>query len=438
MRTEKPFEPVSRLGRAGRLVWTLTFLISMLGLSCTAVHPQREALSEYYWDVQNLRMRIGKSSTRAQALRDLGVIYLRTGHFEEAHGVLARSLAQDRSDPKLWFYTGLSQELLDKTEAALATYERSPSLSASSIYSRAMKGRIAWLQDEKTRLMLEELLAREPIPSSDSLSPAAYAVFPFVCQGGLAEYGVLGKGLSDLISRDLGRLRGIKVVDPYRVKRAVEITSAVRGQTEGAGPIQVGQRLGVGKIIEGRCIVGTDNSIEVDLVLHDLIDNRVISVSAEGRLENVFLLEESIIDGLVDTLRIWLPNRDRRIQVPPSGLDALMAYSQGLEHEEAGQLEQSAVLYQQALTLYPRFTLAGTRSETVENKILARGTDKEDLVDLLVRLESFTVTPYMLDTRIQNLGSSLGSGFVPGPDTRKLPPGNVGELPAPPRPVDNQ
>ena len=52
-----------------------------------------------------------------------------------------------------------------------------------------------------------------------------------------------------------------------------------------------------------------------------------------------------------------------------------MAYSQGLEHEEAGQLEQSAVFYQQALTLYPRFTLAGTRSETLENKILAQGTD---------------------------------------------------------------
>lgn len=438
MCTAKQITPVRRFVKAGRLGWVFPFLILMLGLSCRTLSPQREALSEYYWEVQNLRMQAGKASESTQAWRDLGVIYLRTGHFEEADDVLSRAIAQDRSDPKLWFYAGLTQELLDRQEAALATYEQAPMLSATSLYSQAMKGRIAWLQDEQLRRTLEALLAQDALPPPDRLSPGSYTVFPLVCQGGRAEYADLGKGLSELISRDLDQLRGIDVVEPGSVRKAFERASAMQGRTDMARPVWVGRLLGAGKIVGGTCAISVDDRIEVDLVLRDLIEDRVITVSAQEHLEDVPLLEKNLMDKLIDELRIWLPNRERRIPVTSVSLEALVAYSQGLAREDAGDLEQSAAFYRQALALYPRFTLAAVRTEVVENKILARGADKKDLVDLVVRLESYAVTPYLLDTRLQYLGRSIGSGFIPGQDTRKLPPGNVGELPAPPRPVGNE
>ena len=70
--------------------------------------------------------------------------------------------------------------------------------------------------------------------------------------------------------------------------------------------------------------------------------------------------------------------------------------------------------------------------------MLAQGADREELLALVYQLESYDATPYLLEARLLNMAGSIGSGYVPGQDNRKLPPGNVGELPAPPRPVDNQ
>ena len=435
MKADKQVTPLLRLISVNTREWTLVLLLSVWGFSCTTAHPKREALSEYHWEVQTLRMEIGTSSTGAQALRDLGVIYLRTGHFEEAQDVLSRALVYERLDPKIWFYQGLAQELIDSTKAALTTYERYPYLSESSVYSRAMQGRIAWLKDARTRLEMAASLAQDSIPSSEGLSPKIYAVLPLACASAGDEFSVLGTGLSELLSRDLGQVRGIEIVEPRRVRMALDVVSGPPGRTDVAPHVQVGRLLGAGKIIEGTCRVSRDGRIVVELVHRDLIEEQVISVSGEGRLEDVASLEKKLFDGLLEQLGIFLLNPDRTIQ---ASLEALMAYSQGLTHEEAGQLERAAAFYRRAVAHAPRFVLAAIRQEAVEDKMLAQGADREELLALVYQLESYAATPYLLEARLLNMAGSIGSSYVPGQDNRKLPPGNVGELPAPPRPVDNQ
>lgn len=401
----------------------------MVGLSCRSAQPPRETLSAYFWDVQTLRMEAG---TKARAQRDLGVIYLRTGHFEEAAGVLARALAQDRADPKLWFYAGLAHELLGRPEAALTTYEQAPTLSVDSPYSRATKGRIAWLREDELRRAFAAPPADDALPPPGSLSPDTYAVFPFACQGGLPQHANLGAGLSEVLSRNLGQLQGLDAVDPGRVRAAFEQAAAVPAAAGRA--VRVGRMLGAGKIVGGTCTI-QNGRIAVDLVLRDLTSEDVLTASSEQLLEAIPALERDLMDQLIDALRLWLPNRERRTPVTGIGLDALVAYSQGLAFEAAGDLERSAAFYREAQALQPRFAPALARAEAAETKQMARGTGEAGLMALTTRLEADAVTPYLLEARLQQLGRRFGFGT--GAGIRPLPPGTLGELPAPPRPTGN-
>ena len=175
-----------------RLVLILLVVSPMQGLGCAATNPQKESLSEYYWEAQNLRQIADNTPRGTEALRDLGVIYLRTGYFEKGYDALSLSLVRDRSDPKRWFYSGLALELLERPDPALATYERFLSLSSSSIFTRATRGRVAWLRGTRDQEHFEQLLRRETVPSSDSLAPNTYAVFPLDCTTGPNWQGELG------------------------------------------------------------------------------------------------------------------------------------------------------------------------------------------------------------------------------------------------------
>ena len=392
------------------------------------MNPQGETLADYYWEVQKLRLEAGTTSGSARALRDLGIIYLRIGQYEEAQAALTRGLAQERADPKLWFYAGLAEEVLDRPSAALAIYERSPFLSTSSLHSRATKGRIAWLQEAMMRAAFETAMTRGTLPPSDSLPPLTYAVFPLACSSASPAYTALGSGLGALLSHDLNQIRNVSAVDAERVRAALTVASA-----SGAPDVRmVARTLQAGKVIEGTCTLAADNTLAVNLVLHDFAEGQTFTLEDAAPLDQIFPLEDRLIDQIIDVTRLWVPNRAHRMPAPSS--EALIAYSQGLEHEQAGRLAQSLQAYTQSVAVYPRFTPASIRQEVVRDKALAESAAPEDLVALLIRLERATGA-HVLPARLQKLDNTINAGIMPGQDNRKLPPGTVGELPSPPRPT---
>ncbi len=431
------FKPTSGNRPVDRLVSLLLLLSPMLGLACGTVNPQRESLAEYYWESQNLRFRGGSSAKGAEALRDLGVIYLRTGHYQRAYDVLSRSLVQDRSDPKRWFYAGLAQELLGREDAALSTYERFLSLSSTSIHTRAMRGRAAWLQDAATRDVLYAASLGKDSLRIGEMAVNRYAVFPLECVSDTREYGALGTGLSDIISNDLESLRNVDMIDPDLVRMAYAAAEEAVSRASTSRPVWAGRTLGAARIVGGSCRVDSDEMIEVDLVLRDLVSEEVYSVSGRDRIQNIATLEQSLIRDLATQLRIWIPDREGYTTATLPTFEALILYGNGIVSEDSGALEASLAAYDRALAAHPTFVLADVRRIAVENKLLARSSSQKDLVDLVVRLESADLLSHNLDMRINQLELNVGWSLVPSQDTRKLPPGNIGELPTPPRPVRN-
>ena len=421
------------------LVWRGFFwiLCAVVGMGCTTVRYEEETLADYYWQVQQLRLNGAYESANVNAWRDLGVIYLRTGMYAEADQVLSQGIALNRTDAKLWFYAGLTKELLDQQGAALQTYQGAPTLSSTSTYSKATKGRIAYLQNNALRTMLTESLSEQALTPIENLLPNTYAVIPFVCRGRGTEFTNLGKGLSEVFSSNIDQLRNFESVNPAVVRAAFESTASMPLETIEERSIFIGRILGAGKVLNGTCTISVEDRIRLELELRDLTEDRVIQITGEERTEDIDRLERDVMQSLIDELNIWIPGSSRRIPVSGVDLETLLAYSDGIALEDVGSFEESVARYQAALRRNPQFVMASVRMDIVQDKILAYGTDANELIDLMGQLEALASTEALLDARMQQLGSDIQLGFGPGFDSRRLPPGNVGELPAPPVPVNN-
>lgn len=418
-----------------KLGWTLLIIV-LLATSCTTLSNQQESMSDYYWEVQQLRLRAGKASGDVEALRELGVIYLRTGYYQEAHDVFTAAVELERADPKLWFYMGLSSEMLGNEQEALAVYSQAPTLSNVSIYSKAMKGRMEWLQG-KTLQQPSAPLGQNGILASGSLNDDVLIVLPFECEGQGVEFTDLGKGISQLIGHNLDQLQGVDLVNYTLVNEARQQYRELDNRDDIDESAWIAGLLGAGKVVEGTCEIDTNNRISIDIFLEDIVENDLVAINAEDFLQNMPELERTIMDRLIEGLRVWIPNPERRTPLNGVNLETMLAFSDGLSSEDQGDYDQSIEYYNQALSLSPRFVLAEVRLDAVNNKILARGTSPDDLKNLLVYIESLVPTPGLLNTRLSQTGQAMSSGYIPGEDARKLPPGNVGELPAPPSPAGN-
>ncbi len=420
-----------------RVLATLTILMGpILGLSCSSL-VQREAPSEFGWEEEQLQANVGANFEKAASLRDLGVIYLRTGRHKEAVAPLTQSINEDRSDPKTWFYAGLTRELLGDPVQALRIYEQSPHRSGSTLYSHAVNGRIGLLKLDNQRRSLQSMYDERSLPPVNSLRDGTFALFPIVCRGPSSRDTILGLGITDLINFHIDELRDFSAIDTDITELALRLATSADTAPEMSKPETAARALKAGSLLGGTCVLDSNNQMQVDLVFRDLINNTTLTVSASESVNNVLALENTLVDSLIFELGVFAPNRNRNITTVPGGYDAIIAFSQAVELKRKGRWTEAILYLQQALLHSPRLIIAEARIENLSNFILAEATTKKDLLRLLLRLESRMILPELLDARMYGHAWSAGYGVIPGQGSRRLPPGNAGELPAPPTPVRN-
>ncbi len=105
-----------------------SFSLLLLGLclllaSCVTMAVQ-ESLEDYEVTLVRLELRLALNPNDAEALKELGVIYVRTGGFDLASTYLERAYTLDPDEPETLFHLGLTREQLGQPQAALELYER--------------------------------------------------------------------------------------------------------------------------------------------------------------------------------------------------------------------------------------------------------------------------------------------------------------------------
>lgn len=393
-----------------------------------------EDLSSFEAEIDRLERRLIDEPGDAEALRDLGVIYMRTQHFMEGNRYLQQAFARDASDPKTLFYLGLSNELLGRWDTALRFYGQD--VSRLSPYRRLMRGRAEHVRRLQARREVVQLLANESTGSGET-SPRIVAVFPLTYQGGEKRYAPLGRGLSEMMITDLANVNSLKLVERVRLQALLDELEL--GQTAYVDPNtapRTGRLLGAGRLVGGNFAV-EDDDLFMDVAVVSSADaaSRALETT-RGDVADLFALQKQLVFRLIEEMGIELTPAEReRIQkVPTRNLQALLAYSRGVQAEDAGRFGAAARHYQRASELDPSFSEAADRAETARGMNATAGTPV-DALGTAVAMEPPPDRPVdLVGNRVRLMNGTLSGILVPGEDTREPAEEStpLGEPPPPP------
>jgi len=418
---------------------TRLFLVGLcvLATSCVSVRLQ-ETLDDYRETISRLEDRLAANPEDVEALRALGVIYMRTNNPGRAHAYLSEAHARDAEDPEVLFYLGLASESIGEQQAALRLYERYPEVSRLSPYRRLLKARYRWVVRKVARAEMQENIRK----TDDQLAtaPDVIAVFPLTYQGSDSLYTLLGRGLAEILMLDLGSVRSLRVVERVRLQALRdELALAQSPYVDSTTAPRMGRWLGAGRMVGGAYnVLAGDRLLRLDAELVAVETGQVEAFEdRSGALERVFLLEKELVFNLIDEMGIELtPEERERIEtIPTQNLQAFLAFSRGVRAEDAGSFEEALGHYRRAGELDPGFGAAGEYLEGVEG-VGEAGSSTEEALDHAIEATTPTGTTIdLVGDRTQSLNEGIGSHFVPGQDAREPPvepPPLIARPPPPP------
>ena len=414
----------------------LLVLIMLGHLSCASVRFQDDE-ARYEQQVRRLNERLIADPSDAEALRELGVIYMRTNQFAQANDYLQKAFARDNDDPKTLFYLGLASEMVGKPDTALRLYSQYPDVSRFSPYRRLLQGRHHWLTRKQLRDEMQALVAE--IDAAAGSDQRIVAVYPFIYRGDDERFAPLSRGLAEMLTSDLANIGSIRVVERVRLQTLLDELKLVRNEAfDPTTTSRVGRLLGAGRIVGGQYSVPGGKNLNLDVGIFETETGTVPELETRAdALRNLFQFEKALVFDLIDRMELQLsPEEREKIEtVPTQNLQAFLAYSRGLSEEDDGNFGAAMRHYRQAVQLDPDFEIAAQRAEEVGNAGAVEGT-AEEVIAASEGLEEPAMD--LVESRMRNLNQSVGGAVVPGQDARKpaveQESGTLGRPPAvPPR-----
>jgi tetratricopeptide (TPR) repeat protein len=384
------------------------------------------------------------------ALRELGIILVKSRDYKRGRILLERTLRINPQDPQTVFYYGLSLEFCNEEKRAFKVYRNYDKLPRLSRYRRMAQARYDFLNRKMMRQEAKALIRQEGQLGTKAFSPKSIAVFPFSYQGSDMNYANLGKGLCEMIITDLSQVKGLKLIERIRLQALMEEMKLEQtGLMDTKTAPRFGQLLSAGQIVCGAYDILSEDRFRMDVELWNLFQSQSppITVNRTDNLNRLFTMEKRIVFGIIGKMGIELTQleRERIMRVPTQNMQAFMAYCMGLGKQDAGLFEEAAASFTRAATLDPRFEIAEQKAQE-SNSMKEAGTGKETVLASLDKIESQGISSPVVDdlvsNRLQIVSTNIGSNFVPGQDNRDATEeattagADVGldNLPDPPRP----
>ncbi len=396
-------------------------LLTVLCTSCAGIRMSDDP-ADYERSTRRLQARIAADPGDAEALRDLGIIYLRTKRFPQAAERLQEAFAHGADDPKTLLHLGLAVEAMGRQQTAIRLYEKYVEVPRLSPYRKLMEGRYRTLSRQIAQEEIRQQVLREAEIGGET-SPRILAVVPFRYQGSDDQYAPLGRGLAEMLTIDLARVPDLQLVERVRLQALLdELDLGQTGAVDPSTAPRMGRLLGAGRLVGGNYNVLAGGNLSVDAALVSVESAEVPAVeSRSGSISDLFRLQKDVAFALIDELGYVLtPEQREQIErLPTQNMQAFLAYSRGLQEEDAGNFDAAARHFGQAQQLDPNFEAAAAQYDSAESMRDAEGTT-QDVVAMASREDAIGDGPLdLVDLRIGTLGENLGANLVPGQESRK-------------------
>ena len=202
-----------------------------------------------------------------------------------------------------------------------------------------------------------------PAAAQDSTRVPTIAVFDFNAFSLTGEDAeAVGRGLA--IATELTERPEVNVVDRQRIQQLIETRQlALSGRMDESRALELGKLLGAEYIVVGNVALEPERA-RIDLRLLDVASGTVEKATRQqGSRDNMLDLVTALADEF--TADLDLPARVAAEAMDPP-VEAILAYSRGLDYEQRGMAEQAAAMYRRALELFPRHQGARAALERVE------------------------------------------------------------------------
>jgi len=202
----------------------------------------------------------------------------------------------------------------------------------------------------------EAAQAPEALPQAESEQDKSIAVLPFVNMSGDQENEYFSDGLTEELLNSLARVKELKVTGR---------TSSFAFKGKNTDLREIGQTLGVAHILEGS-VRKAQNRVRITAQLIKAEDGyHLWSDTFDRELDDIFAIQEEIATRVVKELTSTLlgESAGQLVHMGTSNTQAYEAYLRGrylfVRNPDDVQVQNAAEqLFQQALELDPRFTLA--------------------------------------------------------------------------------
>lgn len=375
--------------------------------------------------IADLEEEAARNPDDTQALSDLGVLYLRVDSVRSAAQVLERAYEGGADDAQTVYFLGLAREKQGRTQDALALYKQYPEVSRRSEFRSLMRGRYDNLVRQQARQEIAQLVAREDSleAAAEALSPEVVAVFPLSYRGSNERYAPLGRGLAEMVLVDLAQVERLQVVERIRLQALLQELELARSEyVDSETAPRTGRLLRAGRVTGGSYDVLADEDLRVDAQLWSAEDQALSSVDAQtGTLDAFFEVQKALVFELLRTMGIALtPEEQEQIErIPTQSLQAFLAYSRGLEDEDAGNYQAAQGHYQEAAELDPEFQEAGAKADEMQGISSTAGPPESALQSALPLAPPPAPTVDLIGDRIRNLNTGIGTSATPSTGERQ-------------------
>ncbi|MCU0609713.1 MAG: hypothetical protein MUF22_08120 [Chitinispirillaceae bacterium] len=200
-----------------------------------------------------------------------------------------------------------------------------------------------------------------PAAQNETQIASVVAVVPFSNSGSLPRFAPLATGLADMVITDLSQVKALSVVERVKVSKLVAELNL-----EGtAGINRVSTMLSANQVISGSYACKDTTAITISGSIVDAKTGVPLAMgSLDGPLKDFFGLEKKFVFSVVDKMGIKLTDDERvRIQkIPTENLLAFLAYSQGLEASDKGDVAGAKAAFAKAAKLDPMYKAAVDRT----------------------------------------------------------------------------
>jgi hypothetical protein len=179
---------------------------------------------------------------------------------------------------------------------------------------------------------------------------------------------------------------------------------------------RAGRLLGARLLVQGGFSGARDAGLRIDAGMTESTtgESKGSGADAGGPLEQLFRMEKEIVFELLNSLDIQLSDEERDAigRPPTNNIDAFLAWSEGLGHEDRGAIDLARQSYARAVELDPGFDLARQNRDAVSGS--AEGFSRlEQSVFEASLAQGGSGSDEALQARLDGGTSNVGWGMTP-------------------------